>query len=466
MTLYNTLTRKKEEFITEHGEGVSLYSCGPTVYDFAHIGHFRAYVFVDVLVRSLCLNGYTVHHVMNITDVGHLTDDADQGEDKMERKAQREKRSVWDIAKQYTDDFFVALEALNVQKPETVCKATENIAEMIALIQNIEKNGYTYQTSDGIYFDTSKLKDYGKLALLNIEQLQEGARVEKNPEKRNPTDFTLWKFSQKGVKRQMEWNSPWGVGFPGWHIECTAMGVKYLGESIDIHTGGIDHIPVHHTNEIAQAQGAYGRDIVRVWMHNEFVLVDGEKMSKSKKNFYTMADIVSSGFNPLAVRYFFLLAHYRTQVNFTFEALQAAQNALENLYEKLRHLKHEGTTGDKTHPQKEAGYLHDFLVALNDDLNTAKALSVLWEVVKDESISPQERVAFVHYADAVFGLDMHKVVPHEESPLPHDIDLLAKEREEARKKRNFVRADELRKEIERQGYVVRDTHEGQSIHAE
>ncbi|MFH1713053.1 MAG: cysteine--tRNA ligase, partial [Candidatus Jacksonbacteria bacterium] len=322
---YNTLTRQKEKFTPINSDYVKLYACGPTVYDFAHIGHFRAYIFVDILRRVLRYNSCKIKHVMNITDVGHLTDDADAGEDKMEKRAVEAKKTVWDIAKFYTDDFFDVMKLLNIERPEIVCKATLHIGEMIELIRQIEKNGYTYQTSDGVYFDTSKLGDYGKLARLNIKKLQEGARVEPNPEKKNLTDFALWKFSAPDSKRQMEWDSPWGSpanpagkGFPGWHIECTAMAHKYLGTDIDIHTGGIDHIPVHHTNEIAQAQGAYGRDIVRFWLHNEFVMVDGEKMSKSKKNFYTMADILKQRLDPLAFRYFFLQAHYRTPVNFTW----------------------------------------------------------------------------------------------------------------------------------------------------
>jgi cysteinyl-tRNA synthetase len=275
------------------------------VYDFTHIGHIRAYIFVDILRRSLLYNGFDLTHIMNITDVGHLTDDQDQGEDKLEQKAALEKQTVWDIAVQYTRDFFETMDAVKVERPDIICKATEHISEMIALIQKIEANGYSYRISDGIYFDTARIVDYGKLALLDLDSLKEGARVEPNQEKRNPTDFALWKFSAIGEQRQMEWDSPWGLGFPGWHIECTAMSVKYLGTTIDIHTGGIDHIPVHHTNEIAQAQGAYGTDIVHFWLHNEFMLVDGAKMSKSKGNFYRLADIEARGISPLALRYFF-----------------------------------------------------------------------------------------------------------------------------------------------------------------
>jgi len=335
--LFNTMGRKKEVFKPIIPGEVKMYACGPTVYDYTHIGHFRAYVFVDVLRRMIKFNGLKLKHVMNITDVGHLTDDADQGEDKIEKKSKKEGKTVWEIAKFYTKDFFDAMEKLNVQKPEIICKATDHIQEMIDLVKRIEDNGYIYRTSDGIYFDTSKLSDYGKLAGLDIEGLKEGARVEKNLEKKNPTDFALWKFAKEGEKRQMEWDSPWGPhSFPGWHIECTAMSMKYLGEVYDIHTGGVDHIPVHHTNEIAQAQGAIEKDFVNYWLHNEFVNINGEKMSKSKGNIYNMHDIEEKGFDPLSMRYLFLTAHYRSKINFTWDSLEAAENTLNTLREHMR----------------------------------------------------------------------------------------------------------------------------------
>jgi len=457
---YNTLSRRKEVFKSFQPGKVGIYACGPTVYDFSHLGHFRAYIFVDTLRRALFYNNYQVKHVMNITDVGHLTDDADQGEDKVEKKASKEKRSVLEIARFYTDDFFKAMKLLNVQTPNIVCKATEHISEMINLISLIEKNSYTYQINDGIYFDTSKLADYGYLARLDIKNLKEGARVKKNLEKRQSTDFALWKFSPKNKKRQMEWDSPWGKGFPGWHIECTAMAVKYLGQNIDIHTGGIDHIPVHHTNEIAQAKGAFGKDIVRFWMHNAFLTIDSQKMSKSKGNFYTMHDILKRKFNPLAVRYFFLQAHYRKTVNFTWQSLSAAQSALENLHSYLPNKK---LVSNKSLDLTENKYYLAFLNAINNDLNTAKALAVLWETVKDQSVTDQEKLNLVLNFDQVLGLGLGQKRSHYKKIIPNKIKKLAKKREQARADQNFQLADKLRQEIENKGFKLEDTDQGFKI---
>ncbi|MEK9166015.1 MAG: cysteine--tRNA ligase [Patescibacteria group bacterium] len=464
MIIFNTLSRQKEEFTPLNVDQVKLYACGPTVYDLAHIGHFRAYIFVDLLRRALKYNGFTVRHVMNITDVGHLTDDADSGEDKMEKRAIEVKKTVWDIAKFYTDDFFAVMGQLNVEKPDIVCKATDHISEMIELIRQIEQNGYVYKTSDGIYFDTSKLSDYGKLARLNIKELKEGARVEVNPEKKNPTDFALWKFTPPAVKRQMEWDSPWGKGFPGWHIECTAMAHKYLGTDIDIHTGGIDHIPVHHTNEIAQAQGAFGRDIVRFWLHNEFVLVDGEKMSKSKKNFYAMADIIKQGIDPLAVRYFFLQAHYRTPVNFTWHALQASQNGLDNLQVLIQNSKFKiQNENSKFKIDDNDQYYNSFKDAINDDLNTAKGLAILWELLQDSQMSDKNKLALALDFDRVLGLGFADVKRSKKIKIPLEIKKLARERETARQNKDFALADELRGKIEEAGFVIEDTAQGTRI---
>lgn len=461
MLLYNTLERKKQPFSPAIKNNVSLYACGPTVYDFTHIGHIRAYIFVDILRRVLLYNGFGLKHVMNITDVGHLTDDADTGKDKLEQKAMQEKQTVWDIAEQYTRDFFETMDAVNVERPDIICKATEHIGEMIALIQKIEENGYSYRTSDGIYFDTFRLVDYGKLARLDLDSLQEGARVEPNPEKRNPTDFALWKFSNPNEKRQMEWGSPWGRGFPGWHIECTAMGVKYLGETIDIHTGGIDHIPVHHTNEIAQAQGAYGKDIVRFWLHNEFMMVDGAKMSKSKGNFYRLPDIKTRGISPIALRYFFLQAHYRSPVNFTWESLQAAHKGIMNLRDKVQNSK----LKTQNHNLKlKTDYSKRFLEAINDDLNTSQALAVLWDTLKDTAVSDEEKRALAKDFDRVFGLGLGDE-KQTDSPvnLPEEIKNLAVKREEARSRGDYALSDNLRQKIEKLGYKVQDTKDGQRV---
>ena len=335
--LYNTLTRKIEGFRPIKPGFVGMYACGPTVYDHTHVGHMRTYVNTDLLRRMLEDNGFEVKQVENITDVGHLLGDRDLGEDKLEIGAEREGKSAWQIAKIYEKEFFTTMEALNVKKPTIVCRATEHIKEMIDLIKLMEKKDFTYKTSDGIYFDTSKIKDYSKLSGMPLEKLKEGARVEPNPEKKNPTDFALWKFSpQTGPKRQMEWDSPWGVGFPGWHIECSAMGMKYLGEQFDIHTGGEDHIPIHHTNERAQNLAVTGHEVVKFWFHNAFLLVDGGKMSKSKKNFYWLKDIEERKFEPLSLRYLFLTTHYRSKMNFTWESLKAAQVAYKKLVELAR----------------------------------------------------------------------------------------------------------------------------------
>ncbi|MEM5793098.1 MAG: cysteine--tRNA ligase [Candidatus Aenigmatarchaeota archaeon] len=458
--LFNTLGKKKEVFKPIKKGFVGLYACGPTVYDYAHIGHFRAYIFVDTLVRMLRYNGLKVKHVMNITDVGHLTSDADTGEDKMEKGAKREGKTVWEIAEFYTKDFFDAMDKLNVKRPDIVCKATDHIQEMIELVKKIEKNGYTYRTSDGIYFDTSKLKDYGKLAGLDIEGLKEGARVEKNPEKRNPTDFALWKFAKEGEKRQMEWDSPWGPhSFPGWHIECTAMSMKYLGEIFDIHTGGVDHIPVHHTNEIAQAQAAIGKDSVRYWLHNEFVNIEGEKMSKSKGNIITMRDIEERGYEPLAVRYLFLTAHYRSKFNFTWDALESAQNTLRKLRDYMLNLK-EGD-GKKRDKKVIESYRKKFIELINDDLNTPIALSLMWKLIREETrINDRDKYELILDFDKIFGLRLDEIKVEE---IPEEVKKLIQEREELRKKKDYKKSDEIRKKIIEMGFDVQDTKEGTKV---
>src|SRR3990172_12864551 len=325
--LFNSLARKKEEFIPISPPDVGIYACGPTVYNFSHIGHMRRYVGDDILRNTLKLKSYNVKYVMNITDVGHLTSDADIGEDKIEKAAQKSGKSVWDIAKFYEDHFFSSAKALNIARPDIVCKATEHIKEQVEMIGEIEKNGFTYKTEDGIYFDTSKLSDYGRLSG-GKEGIRPGARVDTGG-KKNPTDFALWKFSPQDSKRQMEWESPWGMGFPGWHIECSAMSRKYLGEIFDIHTGGVDHIPIHHTNEIAQSEGATGKMPAKFWIHHEFLQIDGGKMAKSLGNAYTLHDVIKKGFDPISLRYLFLTAHYRDPLNFTWDSLGAAQTSLE-----------------------------------------------------------------------------------------------------------------------------------------
>lgn len=457
---FNTMSRQKEIFKPIIPGQVKMYSCGPTVYVYAHIGHFRAYVFVDVLRKVLKYNGFKLNHVMNITDVGHLTSDADTGEDKIESKAKKEGKSAWEIAEFYTKDFFDAMEKLNIEKPEIICKATDHIQDMINLVKKIEENGFTYKTSDGIYFNTSLLPDYGKLAGLDIEGLKEGARVEKNPEKKNPTDFALWKFA-KGKRRQMEWKSPWGDhSFPGWHIECTAMSMRYLGEVYDIHTGGVDHIPVHHTNEIAQAEAATGKEFVNYWMHNEFVNINKEKMSKSKGNIFNMNDIIKQGYDPLALRYLFLTAHYRSKINFTWESLKSAENTLETLRENVRLLQESGL--GETDNKKIIEYKNQFLEFVNDDLNTAEAISLMWKLIREENeISDKGKHNLILEFDRIFGLKLGDIKI--EDKIPKKIQELIGERKQARENKNYKKADEIRDQLEKLGYVLQDTKDGVKI---
>jgi cysteinyl-tRNA synthetase len=458
--LYNTAARKKQIFKSIRKNTVHMYSCGPTVYDYAHIGHMFAYVFVDTLKRVLKFNGLKLKTVMNITDVGHLTSDADTGEDKIEKVAREKKMDAWKIAEYYTKDFFDAMRKLNVGRADIICKATDHIKEMIELVKKMEKRGFTYKTSDGIYYDTSKFKGYANFARLNLEQLQAGARIEENPEKKNPTDFALWKFSPVDVRRQMEWDSPWGRGFPGWHIECTAMSMKYLGKKYDIHTGGIDHIPVHHTNEIAQGYGATGqKNFVNYWMHNNFIVVDGEKMSKSKQNFYNMADIEAKGLDSLALRYLFLTAHYRTKMNFTWDSLAAAERTLNTLRNHVFELKKPKSSA-KSDKKKIGGYEKKFLEAVNDDLNTPIALSVLWKLVRDSEINSKDKLKLILKFDEVLGLRL-KEVKTMKKKLSDEVKELIKRREEFRKAGKYQEADEIRKRLaEEFGVLIEDTLKG------
>jgi len=458
--LYNTATRKKEVFTPLRTGCVEMYSCGPTVYESAHIGHYRAYVFVDTLKRLFAFNGLKVRSVMNITDVGHLTSDADMGEDKVEKAAREKQMSAWDIAEYYTKDFFSAMQKLNVKRPDIVCRATDHVTQMVELIQKLEEKGFTYRTSDGIYFDTSRFAKYPNFARLDLQQLKEGARVEPNPEKRNPSDFAVWKFSPAGTKRHMEWDSPWGVGFPGWHIECSAMSMHYLGETFDIHTGGIDHIPVHHTNEIAQSEAATGRKSVRYWLHNEFLMVNGEKMSKSKHNFYTLADIEAKGFDPLSLRYLFLTAHYRSKINFTWKSLEAAEHALNTLRElilEMRSSKNKESEGQ----EKSESNRRKFLEAINDDMNTPAALSTVWELVHKKDIDDRSRLDLLLKFDEVLGLGLKDAKPQKERELSDEIKEFVKKREKLRRQGKYGEADEIRKKLDEEfGVIIEDAPEG------
>ncbi len=461
LKLFNTLGRRKEEFVPIRDMEVGLYTCGPTVYDYAHIGNLRTYIFEDALRRVLEYNGYKVKHVMNITDVGHLTSDADEGEDKIELGARRAGKSAWEIAEFYTQAFFKDTERLNILRPHIIPRATDHIADQIALIKKLEEKGYTYRTSDGIYFDVSKFPRYGELAGQSLEEKKAGARVEVNPEKRNPADFALWKFSPKGAqRRQMEWDSPWGVGFPGWHIECSAMSTKYLGQPFDIHCGGVDHIYTHHPNEIAQSEAAEGVKMANFWIHGEFMTVEGRRMGKSEGNAYLLEDLIKRGYDPLAFRYLCLNTHYRSPLNFTWQALEGAQTALERLREHVRTARELG--GDPAQGKIPPAVHRAFLEAINDDLNIPQALGVTWEFVRAHQ-NPSDKLAVLFDFDRVFGLKLSEVRPEEPVEVPVQVRELVAQREAARKAKNFTEADALRAKLAEMGYEVIDTPQGPKI---
>jgi len=453
--LYNTLTRKKEIFKSLKNEKVGIYTCGPTVYWFAHIGNLRTYIFEDILKRVLIYNGYKVKHVMNITDVGHLVSDQDVGEDKILIAAKKEKKNAREIARFYEKAFKRDLRRLNILEPDVWIRATETIKDQIELIKILEKKGFTYIIEDGVYFDTSKLKKYGRLWPKEMKILP-GARVEMTPGKKNPTDFALWKFA-KG-RKEMVWDSPWGKGFPGWHTECVVMSMKELGIPFDIHCGGVDHILIHHTNEIAQAEAAFGKILAKYWLHGEFLLVEGKKMAKSLGNIYTLEDLIKRGFNPLSYRYFCLGAHYRSKLNFTFEGLKASQNALENLHEKVREMK--SGKKEKKLGSKGKDYQRKFLEFINDDLNLPKALALMWNLIGDKRISDQEKYELLLDFDRIFGLSLEKV---KKLRIPKEIKKLVEIRENYRKMGDFKKADEIRMKIKEMGYWVEDTREGPRI---
>ncbi|MFQ6084131.1 MAG: cysteine--tRNA ligase [Candidatus Aminicenantia bacterium] len=459
LKLYNTLSRKKEAFKPLKNKKVGLYTCGPTVYWFAHIGNLRTYIFEDILRRILEYNGYRVKHLMNITDVGHLTSDADVGEDKIEVAAKREKKTARQIANFYTRTFKKDLKLLNIKEPDIWMKATETIKDQINLIRILEKKGFTYKISDGIYFDSSKLKTYGRLWGKKKIEIKPGVRVKMLPGKKNPTDFALWKFSPPGVKREMEWSSPWARGFPGWHTECVVMSIKKLGIPFDIHCGGIDHIQIHHTNEIAQAEAAYGKIFARYWLHGEFLILKEGRMGKSEGNIVILEDLIKKGFNPLAYRYLCLNSHYRSKLTFSWKALKASQNALDNLYQKVREMRtrdRRQETGDR----RIKDYQKKFLNFINGDLNTPKALALMWDLIKDKKMLDEEKHQLLLDFDKIFGLNLAKV---KKPRISQEIRSLVKKREEYRKKSDWKKADEIRKKIKKLGYWVEDTKEGPKI---
>ncbi len=455
--LHNTLTRKKEEFKPLKTGRVGFYTCGPTVYNYAHIGNLRTYVNEDVIKRVLLYNGFKVKHVMNYTDVGHLTSDSDTGEDKMELARKRERKTAWQVAEFYSRAFENDIKSLDIIPADIIAKATDHIKEQIELIRKLEKNELTYTTVDGVYFDTSKIKDYGKLAKLDIRGLKAGARIEVG-EKRNPTDFALWKFSPREEKRDMEWDSPWGVGFPGWHIECSAMSMKYLGETFDIHAGGIDHIPVHHTNEIAQSEGATGKKFVNYWLHSDFLIMGKGKMAKSEGTFITLNDLIRKGYDPLAYRYFCLTAHYRTQLLFSYENLDAAKNTYDGLKRKIIELKRDR---EKFHENNVEEYMKRFLDAVDDDFDTPKALALLHEVLKS-GLKDCEKYHLALDFDKVLGLGLGRL-KEEKVNVPSEIQKLLDERAKARKAKDWKKADEIRDTIKKKEFNVLDSPDGQKL---
>ncbi len=455
LKVYNTLTRRKEEFVPLNDRVVTMYSCGPTVYSYAHIGNMRAYLFMDSVRRTLKYNGYKLKGVMNITDVGHLLSDGDDGEDKMEKASREQQKSVYEIAAIYTDAFMKDLAKLNIGKPEIIAKATDHINDMIKYVEALVEKGYGYETSDGIYFDISKFREYGKLSGLDLEGQRAGARVDVNDEKRNPADFALWKKAPK--EHIMQWESPWGMGYPGWHIECSAMSRKYLGDTFDIHTGGVDHIPVHHENEIAQSEALVGHKTVDYWMHVEFMQVDGGKMSKSLKNTYTVSELEQKGYSAMAFRYFCLNTHYRKKLNFTFEGMDAAKTA----YNRLLAAVHSHKGGKSFDEEAVKKYDELFTEAINDDINIPLGLGVLWNMLKEKPSQAIYDLAMKF--DKVLGLALDTESAPEKVEAPEEVIKLAELRLKARKDKDWAQSDVLREQISKLGYQIIDKKDGYDI---
>ncbi len=464
--LYNSKSHLLEVFKPKEDKHVGMYTCGPTVYSYVTIGNWRTYTLADFAYRALVLQGYSVKYIMNITDVGHLTGDnagdADTGTDRLENASKKENKTVWDIATYYTNDFMRGYDLMHLSRPNQFVKATDHIAEQIALIEKLEKNGLTYQITDGIYFDTVAYEalgyTYGELS--NLDHIHEGARVEYNSEKKNNRDFALWKFNNADEKRQMEWDSPWGVGFPGWHIECSAMSMKYLGEQFDLHIGGEDLKSTHHPNEIAQSQGATGcAPFVNTWMHGAFLMVDGGRMGKSIGNAYTIDDIIAKGYSPMALRYFYLTGHYRTQINFTWAALDASNNALQKLFAFVDSVT---VTGDAKLDEGiiDSVYQDKMITRINDDLDMPGVLAVVWELIKDTKIEPVNKKATLLWIDAVLGLGLAE---DRTITIPHEVAELVEQREDARTSRDFAGSDALRAQIQTLGYEVLDTKDGPKV---
>lgn len=484
LRLYNTMGRRLEEFIPIHPGKVGFYGCGPTVYNYAHIGNLRAYVFLDILDKTLSFLGYNITHVMNITDIGHLSGDDDDGEDKMLKTAQQRGQSVLEIADFYTKAFFNDIDRLHIRHPDIICKATDHVQDMIDLIRRIEANGHTYLSGGNLYFDVSTFPDYGKLACLNLDELKAGARTGIDQNKRNPWDFVLWFTKSKFENQALVWDSPWGRGYPGWHIECSAMSMKYLGEQIDIHTGGIDHIPIHHTNEIAQSEGATGKKWVNYWLHNEFLVIakdtdsnnnSTDKMSKSSGNFLTLQSLIDKGYDALDYRFFLLGAHYRSQIAFSWTAMEGAKNARKALNQRISKILQQasgilpGSSKEIPLSDKARQYLEKFTAALENDLGTPQALSVLQIAVKDPELKAEEALYLIQKMDSVLSLNLTGAAAEilaARSPAKNgdseasEIQQLIDERTVAKKAKNYARADEIRSLLKNKGIIIEDTPQG------
>jgi cysteinyl-tRNA synthetase len=483
LKLFNTLSGNIETFVARDPNQVKIYCCGPTVYSFQHIGNFKTFIFEDILVRTLRFLGYGVKHVMNITDVGHLTDDADSGEDKMIIAMRREGKTSEQIANFYTDIFFKDWDALNLVKPSVICKATEHIQQMIALVERLQQAGYAYEAGGNIYFNVDKFKSYGEFARLDLEGLRAGARTGVDSNKKGPFDFALWFTRSKFENQELTWDSPWGKGYPGWHIECSAMGLCHLGEYVDIHCGGIDHIPVHHTNEIAQSEAAIGHQWVSTWMHGEFMQINAEKMSKSTGNLICISDLAERKISPLAYRYLCIMSHYRSQLNFTWEAIENAQAGFIKLSRTIRELAEQVKEGScstpvpkspsfnkaKTKPLPQPDntrieeIINEFSAALCSDLNTPRAMSVVVAALKDDTIPPLDRLNMAFKVDEVFGLGFSKIEKTDTNSLPDEVQNLLTERAMARKQKQWAKADQLRDQLLELGYKIKDTPKGQQI---
>ena len=465
MKLYNTLSRTIEDFIPIDEKLVKMYTCGPTVYNYAHLGNLRTYVHEDVLEKTLRYIGYPVKRVMNITDVGHLESDGDEGEDKMLKGAKRENKTVWEIAQHYTDAFFNDIEKLNINKSDVVAKATDYISDYIEFIKVLEEKGYTYRANGNVYFDITKVKDYTKLSGMDLDQLRTASRedVDVDVNKKSPQDFVLWFTKSKFENQAMKWDSPWGVGYPGWHIECSVISLKNLGEQMDIHCGGVDHIPVHHTNEIAQTESFTGKDWVKYWWHGEFLIDNNGKMSKSSGEFLTLSLIEKKGFNPLSYRYFVLNSHYRKQLAFSFDSLASAENAYFKLKSRVKAIKENSDDKQAENTEIVNKYKGEFKKCLEDDLNTANAITVLYDMLKSDDVSNSEKLALTADFEKVLSLELLKDEADDNNvhdDLAKYIEEMIEKRQEAKKNKNFQLADSIRAELLEKGIVLEDTRQG------